>query len=159
MGSTNSPRATTLDSSALALCTRSSSQTASRPRPIVNTISASATLATSRAPGWNECGSPPGGSRPKTSTPSPPTIRAQSATKLVVVTTWMGGPEGVALSMAAVVSSVVCVSWVVVCVSWSSAQAASKTPNITRATVSARARRPKPPLRFTIANTSILPSK
>ena len=79
----------------------SSSHSASRPRPTVNTRSASATLATSRAPGRNVCGSPPGGRRLKTSTLSPPTTRAQSATKLVVATTWIGGPEGAGASLAA----------------------------------------------------------
>ena len=98
MGSTTSPSSITVDSSALALSTRSCSQLASRPRPTVNTTSASATRATSAPPGMKEWGSLPGRSRAKTSARSPPTTLAQSPTKLVVATTWTGGPEVVAAS-------------------------------------------------------------
>ena len=69
-----------------------------------STRSAFASLATSAAPGCQEWGSPPVGSRLNTSTRSPPTIRVQSAAKFVVVMTlsfgaslgagWAAAPAG-----------------------------------------------------------------
>ena len=151
-----SPSATNLESSARALRTRSSNQMASRPRPMENTTSASATLATSLAPGTILCGSAPGECRLKTSTLSPPITSAQSATMLEVATTWRGGLEGVAVAASVLVPAAVerGASWVgcalvgtlgdtgASCVSWSPAQATKKaTPNMRRPTAKAWARR------------------
>ena len=118
-------------------------------------MSASATLATSRAPGWYECGSPPAGSRPKTSTLSPPTTRAQSATKLAVATTWIGGGAVVVVASATVgCGSSATSAWV----SPSSPQAARKAaPSRTRPIVKARASRPKPNLRSSSVSIPYLP--
>ena len=98
IGSMISPSSTTFVEPSVTLLRSSWSHDASSPSPTLSVRSASATLATSRALGWKECGSAPTGSRLNTSTRSPPTFLTQSATKLVVVTTLSdGGEAGVVL--------------------------------------------------------------